>query len=812
MEGQSKGQRGPRGKIYPLLIPFFLLGTRGDLQPALILLNGLLEESCPAVKRVGFLIITHQCFAQELRSYFGRFGGRVAVEGVEAPPVQVQRRRQGQGQEQGQEQGRSKGSTLTAETTAEETEITEKAEAEAEAAEAEVVEVEAEGDAKAEGKAEAEAEAEAFHRPSLAEAFARSGFDSSTVVLVVANLFALGGWTFALDLTLSRHSRSLSSSPCQSHGDSHSHSQCQSSPHPHSRPHPCPCVVVHPGQPTARADVRGQLLASMGQEHPALYALLRQGGGGEVEQGDEKGGGERGGEGGGEGGEEGGEKGVGVGERHRQGQGQGWIQMPRQGDSLCFADYEQWLWPTLTRPLPLSLPLPLHLPHTLSMPLPLSLPLPQLRGPVVLMCVSPLLMPQMRTQTLLNPSVDSAQVFLTHAQMLRQAQRERDGQGQEQGQGQRVHVCGFVHDDVFCAAVSLHGGDVGEEDGGQGQGEQEGVSTSTPTPVDTAASTLYCISALTSPLPSVLVDLGSMTAVLSGRQLRRLMTVLQALAWGSQLNNSLQQHNNTQLGASGWQFLVICHGHERRLQAALQAAMGVAEPRYRQGRGQRQEQAQEQGQELEQGQGQKQGQEQQGQGQGRVLLVWGSVQHSRVLRGCVAALHHGGVGTVGACMLAGVPQVVLPVLYDQHANGLRVQEMKLGLVADCPELLHPDCDSDSDSDTDTDTDAGADADADADIDADAVNGRGADVGRGRGTYRGTGTSRGIDRGTDIELSLSLQRAVASLRSALAQASTPQQRFRCACVGRDRTKGAGGRGEGCSWVWVWRWGWRCGWWC
>lgn len=45
---------------------------------------------------------------------------------------------------------------------------------------------------------------------------------------------------------------------------------------------------------------------------------------------------------------------------------------------------------------------------------------------------------------------------------------------------------------------------------------------------------------------------------------------------------------------------------------------------------------------------------------------------------CSAVVHHGGMGTTAAAMAAGVPQVVLPVCFDQEDNGRRLERLGLG--------------------------------------------------------------------------------------------------------------------------------------
>jgi UDP:flavonoid glycosyltransferase YjiC (YdhE family) len=45
---------------------------------------------------------------------------------------------------------------------------------------------------------------------------------------------------------------------------------------------------------------------------------------------------------------------------------------------------------------------------------------------------------------------------------------------------------------------------------------------------------------------------------------------------------------------------------------------------------------------------------------------------------CAAVVHHGGIGTIAEALAAGVPQVVLPVAYDQKDNAIRVKRLGAG--------------------------------------------------------------------------------------------------------------------------------------
>ncbi len=55
------------------------------------------------------------------------------------------------------------------------------------------------------------------------------------------------------------------------------------------------------------------------------------------------------------------------------------------------------------------------------------------------------------------------------------------------------------------------------------------------------------------------------------------------------------------------------------------------------------------------------------QGTARLAAVTRPVSHGWLLPRCAAMLHAGGAGTVAAMLLAGLPQVVCPLHFDQPA-------------------------------------------------------------------------------------------------------------------------------------------------
>ena len=50
----------------------------------------------------------------------------------------------------------------------------------------------------------------------------------------------------------------------------------------------------------------------------------------------------------------------------------------------------------------------------------------------------------------------------------------------------------------------------------------------------------------------------------------------------------------------------------------------------------------------------------------------------KILPSCRAIVHHGGIGTLGQALKAGVPQLIRPLAYDQFDNAYRVTTRKLG--------------------------------------------------------------------------------------------------------------------------------------
>ena len=58
--------------------------------------------------------------------------------------------------------------------------------------------------------------------------------------------------------------------------------------------------------------------------------------------------------------------------------------------------------------------------------------------------------------------------------------------------------------------------------------------------------------------------------------------------------------------------------------------------------------------------------------------VWGFAPITQVLPRCTAVVHAGGHGTTAAALAAGIPSVVVPMLYDQHWHARRAHELGVG--------------------------------------------------------------------------------------------------------------------------------------
>jgi vancomycin aglycone glucosyltransferase len=62
------------------------------------------------------------------------------------------------------------------------------------------------------------------------------------------------------------------------------------------------------------------------------------------------------------------------------------------------------------------------------------------------------------------------------------------------------------------------------------------------------------------------------------------------------------------------------------------------------------------------------------------VFVAGTVSHARLFPRCAAVVHHGGAGTTTTAARAGVPQLIVPHVFDQFYWGRRIRELGVGLA------------------------------------------------------------------------------------------------------------------------------------
>lgn len=65
---------------------------------------------------------------------------------------------------------------------------------------------------------------------------------------------------------------------------------------------------------------------------------------------------------------------------------------------------------------------------------------------------------------------------------------------------------------------------------------------------------------------------------------------------------------------------------------------------------------------------------------------FGFVPFSKLLPRAAALVHHGGIGTCAQGLAAGLPQVVMPMAYDQLDNGVRLARLGVGAVVRQPQF------------------------------------------------------------------------------------------------------------------------------
>ena len=62
---------------------------------------------------------------------------------------------------------------------------------------------------------------------------------------------------------------------------------------------------------------------------------------------------------------------------------------------------------------------------------------------------------------------------------------------------------------------------------------------------------------------------------------------------------------------------------------------------------------------------------------------------SELLPNCAAIVHHGGIGTCARALTAGVPQLIVPEMFDQFDNAARMERLGVGAVVDRDRLSGP---------------------------------------------------------------------------------------------------------------------------
>lgn len=73
---------------------------------------------------------------------------------------------------------------------------------------------------------------------------------------------------------------------------------------------------------------------------------------------------------------------------------------------------------------------------------------------------------------------------------------------------------------------------------------------------------------------------------------------------------------------------------------------------------------------------------------GSDCLLIDDVAHEKLFPRVAAVVHHGGAGTTAAASGAGVPQVIVPHLYDQYYWAHRVQQLGIGVVGPIHDKLN----------------------------------------------------------------------------------------------------------------------------
>jgi rhamnosyltransferase subunit B len=61
-----------------------------------------------------------------------------------------------------------------------------------------------------------------------------------------------------------------------------------------------------------------------------------------------------------------------------------------------------------------------------------------------------------------------------------------------------------------------------------------------------------------------------------------------------------------------------------------------------------------------------------------LVQAWEFAPFLEFLPLCAAVVHHGGIGTVAKALTTGIPQLILPMAFDQFDNAARVRSLGAG--------------------------------------------------------------------------------------------------------------------------------------
>jgi UDP:flavonoid glycosyltransferase YjiC (YdhE family) len=70
------------------------------------------------------------------------------------------------------------------------------------------------------------------------------------------------------------------------------------------------------------------------------------------------------------------------------------------------------------------------------------------------------------------------------------------------------------------------------------------------------------------------------------------------------------------------------------------------------------------------------------------IRYFGYVPHTRLLPRSAGIIHQGGIGTLSKALSAGIPQIIVPVNFDQPYNGAHAASIGVGAMLK-PQEFHP---------------------------------------------------------------------------------------------------------------------------